>query len=47
MSCNSVIDVHIDKVGKDHRHENVPDPIPSLSQRNTDNITLERVKNCK
>lgn len=47
MSFNSVIDVHIDKIGKDYRREDAPAHIPSLSQRDTDKITLGRVKDCK
>ena len=44
---HSVIEAHIDKFGEDYRYEDSPSPIESLRQRNKDNTTLGRVKNCK
>ena len=44
---HSVIEAHIDKFGEDYRYEDSASPIESLRQRNKDNTTLGRVKNCK
>ena len=39
---HEVIETHIKKCGKDYRFEDKPNPIPSLRDRKTDNITFGR-----